>query len=277
MAPLKESEVNWNDIEQTQYECEIENFIFIYDEGNYKSSTFKFRYKLLTTKKDNSTWYRIEGELPYNFKSQWRNSKDKDWQKYALQVLNSSLKSKYKSILLRSYNYNILLQRTNVSPVDLHKIYNRFFYQKLDDLPVGKIYYDSENIAEPKYANTYNSEMNKIPNILTWRKFVEMMIQSNCHYCGINMFQINELRKKDHIFTKRFRGYSMEIDQINPYGHYTDNNCVPSCYWCNNAKTDEFTIDNNTYDEFKKYIAPGIRAVWNTRLDKAKLDLIPED
>ncbi len=55
----------------------------------------------------------------------------------------------------------------------------------------------------------------------------------------------------------------MEIDQKEPFEGYTDNNCVSSCYWCNNAKTDEFDVQ-----EFKE-IARGIYKAWSTRLPTA--------
>ena len=71
------------------------------------------------------------------------------------------------------------------------------------------------------------------------------------------MKDLNNLEVK----TKRARGYSMEVDQKNAFAGYSDKNCVASCYWCNNAKTDEFN-----YDEFKEKIAEGITGVWNKRL-----------
>ncbi|MFW5803636.1 MAG: hypothetical protein ACOCWG_00225 [bacterium] len=65
-----------------------------------------------------------------------------------------------------------------------------------------------------------------------------------CGYCKITLETINLLVNKKKIFKKPYqRGYSMEIDRRKPNLEYTAENCVPCCYWCNNAKTDEFTDD----------------------------------
>jgi hypothetical protein len=64
-----------------------------------------------------------------------------------------------------------------------------------------------------------------------------------CVYCDITEKQILVLRQSGSIKTKRNRGKTMEIDRINSNMEYTSNNIVLACYYCNNAKTDEFTID----------------------------------
>ncbi len=83
-----------------------------------------------------------------------------------------------------------------------------------------------------------------------------------CYYCGISEAQIKKLTDKSKIKTKRFysRGKTMEIDQLDPEGGYNKDNIVLACYWCNNAKSDEFNKK-----EFKP-IANGIRETWNKRL-----------
>ena len=53
----------------------------------------------------------------------------------------------------------------------------------------------------------------------------------------------------------------MEIDRKEPNLEYTKENCVWCCYWCNNAKTDEFK-----YKEFKK-VGAVIETIWNDRLN----------
>lgn len=89
--------------------------------------------------------------------------------------------------------------------------------------------------------------------------------KKQCHYCGIHEDDIESFIANSKINTKRLltRGRSLEIDKINPFGNYTQDNIVLSCYWCNNAKTDEFS-----YFEFKKFIAPGIQEVWEIRLQR---------
>ena len=64
------------------------------------------------------------------------------------------------------------------------------------------------------------------------------------------------------IITKRLysRGRTLEIDRINPNDDYNMNNIVLCCYWCNNAKTDEFS-----YEDFIE-IGKEIRKIWEKRL-----------
>ena len=72
---------------------------------------------------------------------------------------------------------------------------------------------------------------------------------------------ISDLIGEKQIHKKHItRGWSLEIDRKKPNHEYSEENCVWCCYWCNNAKTDEFT-----YKEFKK-IGETIKTVWNDRL-----------
>ena len=51
---------------------------------------------------------------------------------------------------------------------------------------------------------------------------------------------------------------------------YTEANSVLCCYWCNNAKTDEYSE--------KEFIPVGqqMRLLWNKRLEKHELPIIPK-
>ena len=81
-----------------------------------------------------------------------------------------------------------------------------------------------------------------------------------CYYCHISDKEIELLEAKGQIKTKRDRGYTMEIDRIKPNYEYSKDNVVLACYWCNNAKSDEFTLT-----EFADHIGPGIGNVWQER------------
>ena len=111
------------------------------------------------------------------------------------------------------------------------------------------------------YKRNYkkNFFMKQMP-LETFKKIWQTKDERHCAYCGIKETQISSL----NIQTKRFysRGKTMEIDKINPNGNYVSDNIVLSCYWCNNAKSDEFT-----HDEFTK-IAKTISSVWEQRLTK---------
>jgi Na+-translocating ferredoxin:NAD+ oxidoreductase RNF subunit RnfB len=90
---------------------------------------------------------------------------------------------------------------------------------------------------------------------------VEKLLDENeCHYCHITIDQIKQLAEKHKIYEKTLRGWTLEIDRLNSNFEYTPDNCVMACYWCNNAKTDEFTGK-----EFRE-IGKAIRKVWDERL-----------
>ncbi len=85
-----------------------------------------------------------------------------------------------------------------------------------------------------------------------------------CEYCGVFESTIETLSQDAMINTKRFysRGKSMEVDKRDPQKPYCNGNLVLSCYWCNNAKTDEFS-----FEEFKR-IGEQISKIWQERLMK---------
>lgn len=87
-----------------------------------------------------------------------------------------------------------------------------------------------------------------------------------CDYCNMTELDFNHFKEKDLIYTKRYysRGHTMEVDRKNPNAEYTKDNIVLCCYWCNNAKTDEFT-----YDEFK-VIGESLKQIWQNRFNGIK-------
>ena len=88
--------------------------------------------------------------------------------------------------------------------------------------------------------------------------------ERKCFYCEITEKEINELIKQGKIKTKRLttRGKRLEIERRQSELDYNDlSNLTLSCYWCNNAKSDEFSEE-----EFKFYIASGIKKIWQERL-----------
>lgn len=95
--------------------------------------------------------------------------------------------------------------------------------------------------------------------------FEKLIKETKCSYCGISISQIGDLSKKAKLNNKRSdtRGYSLEIDRKLPNLEYSKNNCCMACYWCNNAKTDEYSPK-----EFKP-IAKGINQSWNIKLKKS--------
>lgn len=118
---------------------------------------------------------------------------------------------------------------------------------------------NEEAIAElqEKYIN------NRFKKIFPIEKFEELINPDikKCHYCKITEENIKLLIEKKKIYKKHItRGWTFEIDRLKPNEEYYEKNCVLSCYWCNNAKTDEFDGD-----EFK-IIGKAIKKVWKKRL-----------
>lgn len=85
-----------------------------------------------------------------------------------------------------------------------------------------------------------------------------------CKYCKIKEHEIAELLDRGKINTKRIysRGKSLEIDRTIPNGKYIESNIELCCYWCNNAKTDEF--DDKEFEQ----IGELIENIWEGRLKK---------
>ena len=125
----------------------------------------------------------------------------------------------------------------------------QYFVQKSKDFP--KILEELEKEYEKEFQIIFPEE-----------EFNKMLDKTTCSYCGISLAQIEELGKNGKLNNKRSdtRGYTLEIDRMLPNLEYSEKNCCMACYWCNNAKTDEFSPR-----EFKP-IAEGIREVWNKRL-----------
>lgn len=68
--------------------------------------------------------------------------------------------------------------------------------------------------------------------------------QLSCCYCGISQEEIDTLFVRGKVATKRYktRGRSLELERVLPNESYENiENLKLACYWCNNAKSDEFT------------------------------------
>jgi hypothetical protein len=87
----------------------------------------------------------------------------------------------------------------------------------------------------------------------------ENVKDQSCHYCGLPEKDSQKIIHTGILTSKRFpneghfskgvnRGYWLEVDKKNPKGIYSRENCVPSCYFCNNDKSDVFT--EQQYMEF---------------------------
>lgn len=103
----------------------------------------------------------------------------------------------------------------------------------------------------------------KFPKFYDWFK----KLDNRCYYCKITEEEIKALIDNGKIETKRLktRGRRLELERRKPNKPYDDlKNLVLCCYWCNNAKTDEFTEA-----EFKE-IGKVIGKIWKDRLKKLR-------
>ncbi|RSK38999.1 hypothetical protein [Hymenobacter perfusus] len=103
---------------------------------------------------------------------------------------------------------------------------------------------------------------------ITAEEFKQLVSPQNgelaCEYCELTESDFRQLIQRGLVRTKRLstRGSSFEFDCRDPEQGYTKNNVALCCYWCNNAKTDEFSAG-----EFKP-VALALAAVWRQRLSK---------
>jgi hypothetical protein len=119
--------------------------------------------------------------------------------------------------------------------------------------------FEKENIEFIKQCESwYIKEV--FPKIFPVGDFEAMIKADKCFYCGITTKEITQLANLRKLRKKNLRGWSLEIDRLDSNYEYTPQNCEMCCYWCNNAKTDEFTPT-----EFK-FIGQMIGNIWNTRL-----------
>lgn len=164
---------------------------------------------------------------------------------------------------------------------DLANLYSNTYYQtklkeKREILFNGKnAYVDNvcKNIpSKTKIKELLRNELKplkdkykeKFEKIFPLKEFEKMTKdETTCSYCGISLDQIKALGENKKLNNKRSdtRGYTLEIDRMLPNLEYSEENCCMACYWCNNAKTDEFSPM-----EFKP-IARGINEIWNKRLE----------
>jgi hypothetical protein len=280
---MKESDIEWKKVEKTGEEIQriyifpkdgeiekIDNLDFnIYSE---EEKNYKIEYSILKFQKnDKETYYQRVIIYPFYAKSQWCKTEPKPVDIKNLVV--SKLKEKYKSIQKRHCeNQNKLTWWGEQTDKEPSKIPNYIYHQELDtqvnkDEKLGTLWQDFIVLNDKKY---FENETNcKLKNNfdLSIKTFCEKILMATCEYCGITIEQIY----KCNLQTKRARGYTMEIDQVNAYGGYSETNTKASCYWCNNAKTDEFSLE-----EFK-CIARGINTAWNERLGKNGKVRFPEE
>lgn len=154
---------------------------------------------------------------------------------------------------------------------NLVQIYSAEYWQReredsINELKIDKIFntlmnLDVENVKLKKECS-FHYEKYFEEKIFPINDFLTLLKEEKCHYCNLTIENVKQLANKKQLFKKNERGWSLEIDRKNSNKEYKKDNCVMSCYWCNNAKTDEFT-----FEEFEE-IGKSFGLVWNKRLKK---------
>jgi hypothetical protein len=208
--------------------------------------------------------------------------------------------SRYKSIKERSFNtlleYFLLYRIKNNQPIDYNDEFKEAFIDFISGNRINerneimRIYHELWQLSKDADTHYYfpdytMGELDK--KIKSWYKendVKDLLVsfekehfmsiaefreiyghdekERACVYCGLKESDVHNLLKNKSLFTKRYysRGHTMEVDRRIPNEEYKDGNIVLCCYWCNNAKTDEFT-----FEEFME-IGESIKLVWQNRL-----------
>jgi hypothetical protein len=125
-------------------------------------------------------------------------------------------------------------------------------------------WWDDLKVERVKLAKVRAIWLKKFASTDFWvfhKWFVET--ERKCCYCDITEVEIKKLIEANQINTKRLttRGRSLELERKNPNEPYDNiKNLAYCCYWCNNAKTDEFSVE-----EFSA-IGEEVKKVWKKRL-----------
>ncbi|MBI1226590.1 MAG: hypothetical protein GC192_15260 [Bacteroidetes bacterium] len=166
-----------------------------------------------------------------SFKSKWR-----------IYLFDKVINSKLEEI------NQIDFERYDLSNEPIKKYANEYWQEfkshKINGIKISEIEEIISNYEEISLLKIqeFESEYTKgmFPRIFPQSDFEELTKKDVCGYCGITKSEIEELGIKGKLRKKNLRGWSLEIDRLEPNKEYSKENCVMSCYWCNNAKTDEF-------------------------------------
>lgn len=199
-------------------------------------------------------------------KSRYKSIEDRSFETYIDLFLirsyldNSSLKQATLQSF-ESFNYNDARIKECLKAYQLPSDNSEFQKRSLKELDKAiELWHDNHNLKDYKehFCKTH---------LISESEFMEFYGMNDqertCGYCKINEDEFGRIIDKELISTKRLstRGRTMEVDQMDPNKGYRRENLILTCYWCNNAKTDEFT-----YKEFIP-IGESIGQIFRDRLD----------
>lgn len=88
----------------------------------------------------------------------------------------------------------------------------------------------------------------KIENFLSLEEYGKIVSQ-NCYYCGEPPRKIKHLDNNNKVVIRK-SFYANGVDRVDPYKHYTIDNCVPCCKQCNVMKM--IYTKKEFFDKIKK-------------------------
>ena len=126
---------------------------------------------------------------------------------------------------------------------------------------------NEENTRIAKYYSTNKKKLAGFADKASFTSwyFAELYThEKKCHYCHTSILEIRHLLNRGIIDGRRvkagaLRGPNFEIDRKDPNGAYTEDNCVLSCYYCNNDKSNTYS-----YAIYKNYIGPLRNDMWTS-------------
>ena len=109
-----------------------------------------------------------------------------------------------------------------------------------------KKYTEKERYASNRYTSINSRVAYDLSQYWSRASFIKWYISEPqvCCYCGCTLEELFKFYDLTDSKRKKTRGRTLEIDRKDD-SRYSEGNCVLSCYWCNNAKSDVFS-----YDEF---------------------------
>ena len=178
-----------------------------------------------------------------------------------------------QALLGREFNS----EEVNTFPIedDLVKKYTAQYWQrdhtdridgcekKVDEVYIEMVRMEAAHREELKVLrDCYIKEF--FPTKFDFSEFEKVCSSDHCAYCKITMSDIDTLASGLQLFKKNERGWKLEMDRKNSNFEYLPDNVMMACYWCNNAKTDEFT------DVEFMAVGEAIGQVWKSRLNKIR-------
>ena len=182
--------------------------------------------------------------------------------KLNLYLFDKAIRNDWESINLDNFNSFIIIH-------ELVDIYTTEYFQNnttdlINGLTIDSIYkkiVSKEKELAPLINLLRDDYIHlQFKKVFPENEFENLLEHKTCTYCGISEQEIKILANNKQLRKKSLRGWTLEIDRRDSNFEYNKDNCIMACYWCNNAKTDEFTEN-----EFKE-IGKEIRKVWESRL-----------